>query len=57
MLFSNYGERVKFLVIYFIVIDYVKLVDVLVKEGGLSVYYLVFELNDLLDLVGNLWVI
>lgn len=50
---SNYGERVKSLVIHFTAIDYAKSVDALVKEGGLSAHYLVPESNDPSDPVGN----
>ncbi|TPV58583.1 penicillin binding protein PBP4B [Aestuariibacter sp. GS-14] len=50
---SNYGERVKSLVIHFTAIDYAKSVDALVKEGGLSAHYLVPESNDPSDPVGK----
>ena len=50
---SNYGERVKSLVIHFTAIDYAKSVDALVKEGGLSAHYLIPESNDPSDPVGN----
>lgn len=42
---------------YYIVIDYEKLMCVLVDEGGLSLYYLLLELGDLSYLKDDLEII